>query len=106
MLREDLLNKAAEITKGARQEHYGTPEDNFKRIAEYWQTYLRQTQLDGEEIYIKPHDVAIMMILMKTARLASDCFHDDSWLDIAGYAACGSECAEKYADDRYDRQGV
>lgn len=93
MLREELLNKAAEITKGARQEHYGTPEDNFKRIAEYWQTYLRQTQPDGEEIYIEPHDVAIMMILMKTARLAADYLHDDSWLDIAGYAACGSECA-------------
>lgn len=106
MLREDLLNKATEITKGARQEHYGTPEDNFKRIAEYWQTYLRQTQIDGGSIMINPHDVAIMMILMKTARLAADYLHDDSWLDIAGYAACGSECADKEADAWADRQGV
>jgi hypothetical protein len=106
MLREDLLNKAAEITKGARQEHYGTPEDNFKRIAEYWQTYLRQTQLEDGPITIHSWDVATMMILMKVARLAADYLHDDSWLDIAGYAACGSECAENDATTWADRQGV
>ena len=106
MFRKELLEKAIEITEGARQQHYGTPEDNFSRIAEYWQTYLRQTQLVDGHIIICPHDVAIMMILMKTARLAADYLHDDSWLDIAGYAACGSECAEKYADDKCDRQGV
>lgn len=91
MLRKELLEKAIEITEGARQQHYGSPEDNFERIAAYWQTYLRQTQ--HPMIEINPHDVAIMMILMKTARLAADCLHDDSWIDIAGYAACGSECA-------------
>ena len=44
-----------------------------------------------------------MMILMKVARLAADHLHDDSWLDIAGYAACGSQCAEQEADERYER---
>lgn len=106
MLRKELLDKAIEIIEGARQEHYGSPEDNFARIAEYWQTYLRQTQLNPGGIYIGAHDVAIMMVLMKVARLAADYLHDDSWLDIAGYAACGSECAEKYADDRADKQGL
>jgi hypothetical protein len=93
MRRKELLDKAIEIIEGARQEHYGTPEDNFARIAEYWQTYLRQ--LNTGEIYVAAHDVAAMMVLMKVARLVSDYRHDDSWLDIAGYAACGSECAEK-----------
>ena len=106
MLRKELLSKAIEITEGARQEHYGSPEDNFARIAEYWQTYLRQTQLDGYQPIISPHDVAVMMILMKVARLAADYLHDDSWLDIAGYAACGSECAERDADAWADRQGL
>ena len=104
MRRKELLDKAIEIIEGARQEHYGSPEDNFARIAEYWQMYLRQTQHPG--IVLAPHDVATMMILMKVARLAADYLHDDSWLDIAGYAACGSECAEKYADDRADKQGL
>lgn len=106
MRRKELLDKAIEIIEGARQEHYGSPEDNFARIAEYWQTYLRQTQIGGLPIVIHSWDVATMMILMKVARLAADYLHDDSWLDIAGYAACGSECAEKYADDRADRQGL
>lgn len=106
MRRKELLDKAIEIIEGARQEHYGSPEDNFARIAEYWQTYLRQTQIKGFPIAIHSWDVATMMVLMKVARLAADYLHDDSWLDIAGYAACGSECAEKYADDRADRQGL
>lgn len=103
MLRKELLSKAIEITEGARQEHYGSPEDNFKRIAEYWQTYLNQTQLEGQGVKLFSHDVAIMMVLMKVARLAADFLHDDSWLDIAGYAACGSQCAEQEADTRYER---
>lgn len=103
MLRKELLSKAIEITEGARQEHYGSPEDNFKRIAEYWQTYLNQTQLEGHSVKLFSHDVAIMMVLMKVARLAADFLHDDSWLDIAGYAACGSQCAEQEADTRYER---
>lgn len=106
MFRKELLEKAIEITEGARQQHYGTPEDNFSRIAEYWQTYLRQTQLIDGQIIICPHDVAVMMILMKVARLAADHLHDDSWLDIAGYASCGSECAMKGADEHYEDCGV
>lgn len=106
MLRKELLNKAIEIIEGARQEHYGSPEDNFKRIAEYWQTYLRQTQIEGIPVTIHTWDVATMMVLMKVARLAADYLHDDSWLDIAGYAACGSECAERDADAWADRQGL
>jgi hypothetical protein len=98
MLRKELLTKAIEITEGARQEHYGSPEDNFARIAEYWQAYLRQTQLEGCKPIIMGHDVAVMMILMKVARLAADQLHDDSWLDIAGYAACGSQVANQEAD--------
>ena len=106
MLRKELLEKAIEITEGARQQHYGTPEDNFSRIAEYWQTYLRQTQLVDGQIILCPHDVAVMMILMKVARLAADHLHDDSWLDIAGYASCGSECAMKDSDEHYENCGV
>ena len=83
MKREELLKEAIKITKGARQTNYGTPEDNFKRIADLWSVYLGRS--------ITPSDVAVMMILMRTARLMNDCKHMDSWVDIAGYAACGGE---------------
>lgn len=93
MKREELLQTAASITKGARQEHYGSPEDNFKNIADYWQLYLSQ-RFEGAEGDLTATDVAAMMILMKLARIVHDPHHDDSWIDIAGYAACGSQCAE------------
>lgn len=99
MLRRELLEKAIEITEGARQQHYGSPEDNFKNIAEFWQLYLSQRFEDTDEPEIKTTDVAIMMLLMKVARLVNDPHHDDSWLDIAGYAACGSQCAEACSDE-------
>lgn len=88
MKRAELLDKAKSIIKGARQEHYGTPEDNFQRIADFWTAYA---VANGFKIKYNPADVALMMVLMKIARLSADIKHEDSWLDIAGYAACGSE---------------
>lgn len=85
MNRTELLNKALEIVNGARQENYGSPEQNFARIAAFWTLYLQR--------HITPADVAIMMILMKTARLQNNVKHEDSWIDIAGYAANGVEVA-------------
>ena len=88
MKRTELLDKAKEIITGAREEHYGSPEDNFRNIAMLWTAYLDD---GGISTVIHPEDVAIMMILMKCARLKSDERHEDSWIDIAGYASCGSE---------------
>lgn len=86
MNRTELLNKALEIVNGARQENYGSPEQNFARIAAFWTLYLQR--------HITPADVAIMMILMKTARLQNNIKHEDSWIDIAGYAANGVEVCD------------
>ena len=86
MNREQLLDKAKEIVMGARQENYGSPESNFSRIAAFWTLYLQRN--------ITQADVAIMMILMKTARLQNNIKHEDSWIDIAGYAANGVEVSD------------
>lgn len=86
MNRTELLNKALEIVNGARQENYGSPEQNFARIAAFWTLYLQR--------HITPADVAAMMILMKTARLQNNIKHEDSWIDIAGYAANGVEVCD------------
>lgn len=85
MKRKELLDEAAKITNGERQEHYGTPEDNFTKIAKLWNAYL------GGADPLHADDVAAMMILLKVARIASDSCHLDSWIDIAGYASCGGE---------------
>lgn len=68
-----------------RENTYGSPEDNFKLIADLWSTYTG--------VKISPQDVSVMMILLKTAR-AKNSNHDDNFVDIAGYAACAAEIGE------------
>lgn len=88
MTRTELLQKAEKCINGDRDLKYGKPEDNFSVIAGYWEKYL--------SINIRPVDVAIMMCLFKIARLKTSSFEDlDSWVDLAGYAACGAEIATK-----------
>jgi hypothetical protein len=83
----DLLDEAAE-TVAARGKPYGGVEDNFARISRLWQAHL-VNRYGNIGFLLAPTDVAIMMILLKTARLANDPTHRDSWVDVAGYAACG-----------------
>ena len=95
MIRSQILSKANECVCGKRQTDYGTPEDNFKRIADSWSSYLRYN--------ITPVDVANMMILLKIARIQSGNATEDSFVDIAGYAACGGEIALGCRTDQDER---
>lgn len=91
---EDLLREALNIVTGARRQSYGPPEDNFATIAGLWSTFLHRLGIDftDPEQRIGAPVVAAMMVLTKVARLAETLNHKDSWLDIAGYAACGWRC--------------
>lgn len=85
-----LLDEAKRIVTGARRSDYGNPEDNFACIAALWNTYLHRRFPAQMTVFAKvtAADVANMMILFKTARLAETPDHKDSVVDIAGYAAC------------------
>ena len=91
MKRDEILDTAAKITKGERETQYGGPEDNFRKIAELWSAYLSK----GEDVFLTAEDVAVMMILFKVGRLTTGGGSADTWVDIAGYAACGGEIATK-----------
>ncbi len=56
---------------------YGSPLINHQRIAELWSAYLRTE--------IKPEQAAMMMALLKVARLIQSPDHADSIHDLAGY---------------------
>lgn len=84
MTRRECLETAEHMVNGDREHDYGTPEDNFKTIAGLWSAYL------GEEI--SSLDVAMLMALMKIARIKAGT-KPDSFVDLAGYAACGAEIA-------------
>jgi len=84
--REDLLNRAKKIVCSDRDLQYGSPEDSFTQIAEFWNAYL----YPGQTQSIKAKDVGMMMILLKIAR-QSHKPKEDNLIDIAGYAACVGE---------------
>ena len=83
MKRTDVLSTAVRCVCGDREQDYGSPENSFETIAALWSAYLRRA--------IDSKDVAAMMILLKTARVATGHGKADNWVDIAGYAACGGE---------------
>lgn len=91
MKKAELLKEALGIVE-KRGLAYGKPENNFKRIAGLWELYVNQRESHTNVfISITETDVAALMVLMKVARLMEKPDHLDSWLDIAGYAACGAE---------------
>lgn len=87
MTRKECLDLAAEIVLKDRNRQYGEPEDNFGKIAGMWGVYLGRP--------VSPCDVACLLSLLKIVRAKSNPHNRDSWIDLAGYAACGAECADK-----------
>ncbi|MGA4517406.1 DUF6378 domain-containing protein [Solibacillus silvestris] len=83
MKRNECLDKAKEIVCKDRENDYGDPENNFGLIAGLWSAYLQKT--------INAKDVAMMMALLKIARIKNGAFKEDSFVDLAGYAACACE---------------
>lgn len=86
MNRLDTLKAAAECVCGSREEDYGSPEDNFAVIAALWTAYT------GTDV--TPKDVAMMMALLKIARAKAGS-KPDTYVDLAGYAACGAEISAR-----------
>lgn len=94
--RSEILDTAKKCVCGDREQDYGSPEKSFDAIASMWTSYLYAAGLmeNGDPTVwkrITPKDVAAMMVLFKMARIATGRFKEDSWIDAAGYAACGGE---------------
>jgi hypothetical protein len=85
MTRNDILDTAKTLINGDRARDYGDAYLMHARIAALWTTYVRSKTGD-----LKPVDVAMMLVLMKVAR-SIETPQDDSFVDIAGYAALAGE---------------
>lgn len=97
LTRAAVLEKARACVCGEREEDYGSPEDSFGCIAKLWEAYLRAACIAPDSVVrVTPTDVAMLMALLKIARVGTSCVGGtaDSFVDLAGYAACGAECAE------------
>ena len=87
--RNRVLREAEKCVCGQREQDYGAPEDSFQKIGTFWTAYLNYA------VKIDAEDVAAMMALLKIARISENPQHMDSWVDLAGYAACGGEITGK-----------
>ena len=85
--RSSILSTARSYITRDRQADHGDAEDNFSRIAGYWSLHTGVT--------LTATDVAVMMALLKVARIKQNPQHVDNWVDGAGYFACGGEIANK-----------
>lgn len=91
----DLLDKARE-TCVERGKDYGHPFHDFTKIAKIWSVIFETT--------VTPEQVALAMIGVKMARICqnSDFYHEDSVLDICGYASCLEKVANFPKGNRVD----
>ena len=95
--RADILDRAKAIVTGEREKQYGKPEDNFAIVAGLWSAYTGYK--------FSPIDVAMMMVLLKVARIKTGVGTVDSFVDLAGYAACAGEIAGRGATTRTQTAG-
>jgi Domain of unknown function (DUF6378) len=88
--RASALEEAVRLITGDRNNSYGPPTQDFQRAADAATAYGYRA-LGGRPI--QPHDIALLVMLVKISRLQWTPGRRDSWVDIAGYAGCGYECA-------------
>ena len=86
MNRGKILDEAKRLTATDRNDIYGEPYINHKRIADLWSVYL--------ETEISPSQVALCLCLVKIARLMQTPDHLDSFIDLAAYAAISGEISD------------
>ena len=87
--RTGILNQAEKYVTKDRAATHGDMENNFQTIADLWSNYLGIS----DDIELSPTDVAVMMTLLKIARVKSNPANADNWVDACGYMACGGEIA-------------
>ena len=109
MNRAEVLAAAKKCVCG--EQDYGTLEDNFTTIGLLWGVYLRAAHPELQKILpingIEAKDVAVMMSLLKVTRIATGS-SPDSFVDLAGYAACAGEIATRQTErsEQHDTTGT
>jgi len=95
MKTKDFLNEAIKLASGQRQIDYGDKTENHKNIAKLWSAYLEYT--------ISPHDVAMLMCLLKVARTKLGDVSKDTYADMSAYSAIAGEI--KFNEPKKESEG-
>lgn len=86
--RKQILADAESCVCRDRNATYGPPEDSFAMLGRIWSEKLR-AKYPGFTGILSAQEVALMLADLKIARAWRNPHHRDSWVDLAGYAACG-----------------
>lgn len=78
----NILEEAAELVDGSRQDDYGHPAENFELIGNMWSALLKDKL--NPKFGISSRDVALMMALLKIARQVNKAKRDNL-VDAVGY---------------------
>jgi hypothetical protein len=101
-VRGGALDEARALITGDRNNAYGPPWQDFSRTAGA-ATAMGYAGPNGRPI--ESHDIAILVMLIKLSRLMWTPTKRDSWVDIAGYAGCGLECAIHDEEAKLSNEG-
>lgn len=82
-----------------RKTSYGTPENNFQSIANYWNEYLYQR---NSQEALTPLDVARMMSLLKFGRMFGGVDKHDNYVDAANYLIIAGDIFENNQQKELD----
>ena len=82
-MRTKTLTTANKLVSDVREDEHGSFADNADTIAKLWSTY--------KGVEFTPHDVPMMMALLKIARAKSNPKKIDNYRDGCGYIALASE---------------
>lgn len=88
MNRVECFQKAAHCTCGPRQKDYGDVRPMYDRVSA-----VKEALWAGIDRPWNAVDAIIFMIVIKVCRVVVTNAHEDSWVDIAGYAGLGVEVA-------------
>ena len=91
-----ILDEAARITAGDRQNDYGHPADNHTATASMWSAYM--SRKTGRVIEFDATDVCVLNMLQKLSRHAHSPKRDNL-VDVAGYAR-NAEMVEEKRNER------
>ena len=83
-----ILDTAAGLVAGDRQETYGDAAVDFTRTGKLWAAILGLPEVSAEQ-------VALCMTAVKISRLCHTPNHADSWVDACGYMALGGDIAAR-----------